>query len=87
MQLHCIPHLMFKLKRYTKVTDMADLIIHLGLTKTASTFIQRKILLGKTYTKNNAIIWDTDRQISKKFQAEFIADDWSAKNSHFGVVF
>lgn len=87
MPLHCIPHLAFELKKDAKATDMTDLIIHLGLTKTASTFIQRKILLGKTYTKNNAIKWDTDRQISKKFQAEFIADDWNAKDSYFGVEF
>ena len=83
MQLRCTPHLVSKLKKSIKLSDMADLIFHLGLTKTASTFIQRKLLFGKTYRK----ITLSSGMLIVKFQAEFMEDDWSAKQSHFGVKF
>ncbi len=66
---------------------MTDLIIHIGLTKTASTFFQKKIFGGKIYTLDRKIDWNKDREISKKFQKNFLSDDWNFRSDEFGLSF
>ena len=47
---------------------MPDLIFHLGLTKTASSFLQRRVFHGKMNTMENAIAWEDDRMEARAFQ-------------------
>jgi hypothetical protein len=49
----------------------ADLIFHLGLAKTASSFIQKVILRGKILTLSRAIDRDEDRALSMEFWRAF----------------
>lgn len=66
---------------------MTDIVIHIGLTKTASTFFQKKIFFGKIYTNELAIKWEKDRIAAKKFQDDFLRDDYSFDTSIFGLAF
>lgn len=50
---------------------MTDLVFHLGLTKTASSFMQRRIFNGKMNTLENAIEWQDDRVEAKAFKECF----------------
>jgi hypothetical protein len=47
---------------------LPDLIFHLGLTKTASTFLQKKVFLGKMYTLARARDREYDTHKSREFQ-------------------
>lgn len=61
---------------------MTDLIFHLGLTKTASSFLQRRVFNGKINTCTRAIEWDHDREIAKDFEQFFFKsppESWRQK--------
>ena len=50
---------------------MTDLIFHIGLTKTASSFLQKKVFLGKMHTLNRAKDWNEDKKEAREFQYFF----------------
>lgn len=52
---------------------MSDLIFHLGLTKTASSFLQKRVFNGKMNTLDRAVAWNTDAEIASSFQKFFHA--------------
>lgn len=58
-------------ERSSKGQTMQDLIFHLGLTKTASSFLQRRVFRGKMNTLENAIAWEDDRVEARAFQECF----------------
>lgn len=48
-----------------------DLIIHFGLTKTASTFLQKNVFNGKMNTVDRSIESDADKKAAKEFEKFF----------------
>lgn len=50
---------------------MTDLIFHIGLTKTASSFLQKKVFQGKMSTLKRAKDWDLDKKEAREFQDFF----------------
>lgn len=50
---------------------MPDLIFHLGLTKTASTFLQAQVFHGKMHTLDRRIDREEDRRQAKAFETFF----------------
>ena len=64
-------HLTFPVECSRKSYMAADLIFHLGLTKNASSFLQRKVFHGKMNTLRRAIEWGDDRVEAKNFKDVF----------------
>ncbi|TQI70405.1 hypothetical protein JM79_1315 [Gramella sp. Hel_I_59] len=50
---------------------MPDLIFHIGLTKTASSFLQKKVFNGKMHTLKRAKDWNEDKKEAREFQSFF----------------
>lgn len=51
---------------------MKNLVFHLGLTKTASSFLQKKVFHGKVNTLSRAIEWSDDQVCARDFKEEFL---------------
>ena len=63
-----------------------DLIFHLGLTKTASTFLQKEIFHGKMYTMDRSLGWAKEREDAKTFQQIFKENNptfWSQQGKYW----
>lgn len=52
---------------------MSDLIFHLGMTKTASTFLQEQVFGGKMHTMDRSADMKQDRAVAWQFQQFFTA--------------
>jgi len=50
---------------------MTDLVFHIGLTKTASTFLQKNMFYGKMYTLENVGQKIIDERVAAEFQDKF----------------
>ena len=61
-----------------------DLIFHLGLTKTGSSFLQQKVFRGKFHTLDRSIGFDADAAYARRFQDFFLKSAPSAWNSAGG---
>lgn len=61
-----------------------DLVFHVGLTKTASSFLQRKIFKGKMNTLERAIPWEDDEKEAKHFQEVFRCSSPTVWESDYG---
>lgn len=61
---------------------MTDLIFHLGLTKTGSSFLQRKVFGGKVKTLSRAVNWEEDSKLALDLQRFFLeeSNDFWASN-------
>ncbi|MEO9599261.1 hypothetical protein [Parasphingorhabdus sp.] len=61
-----------------------DLVFHLGLTKTGSSFLQHKVFDGKIHTLDRSIGYEQDVRIARQFQDFFLKSDRSAWRSSKG---
>jgi len=61
-----------------------DLIFHLGLTKTGSSFLQHKVFDGKIRTLDRSVGYDQDVDYARQFQDFFLKSDHAAWQSEAG---
>lgn len=52
-----------------------DLIFHIGLTKTGSSFLQEKVFKGKIRTMDRSIGYDNDTKLALDFQNKFLTSN------------